>query len=182
MAGQGDVFLLRGIGPPTHRIMTMKALEAACRAAGLTGTRSLLATGNILVASELPPDEVERRFARTLAAGGLRSAWQRRSADEILRLVVAVRAMPALAGPLALRPAKVQAHFLAGPVTDSALDQLRAIAPEALITRAGRDVVIDYAGPVSESNLTLRVIDLTFGPATTARNWNTVEKIAAHLA
>lgn len=181
MAGRTDIFLLRGIGPPTHRIMTMTALAAACQAAGLPQTRSLLATGNILVTSDLPPDAVERCFAFALASGGLTVAWQRRGAAGFRAMVAAVRASTALAAPLALRPAGVQVHFLARPVAEADLDRLRATAPEAVIERAGPEVAIDYAGPISQSPLTLRVIDRAFGPTATARNWNTVERIAALL-
>jgi uncharacterized protein (DUF1697 family) len=172
-----DVFLLRGIGPATHRIMTMKALEAACHGAGLPGTRSVIATGNILVPSSLPETEVEARIAACLAAGGLKVAWQRRTVRAIEATIAAARDLQVFAEALAVRPAKVQVHFVPDRVPEAALDRLRAWAPDARIATVGEEVLIDYAGPVSESALSLARIDRIMGAGATARNWNTVQRI-----
>jgi uncharacterized protein (DUF1697 family) len=177
---RAHVFLLRGIGPATHRVMTMKALEAACHAGGLPGTRSIIATGNILIPSTLPVAEVEARFSACLVAGGLTVA------EGIAATVAAVRGLPQLAEALEVRPARVQVHFPPTPVAEDRLDQLRAWAPDAQIARAGDEVVIDYAGRLTESALTVSRVDRVLGKAATARNWNTVLKILAaanpHLA
>jgi hypothetical protein len=75
------VFLLRGIGPPTHRVMTLAALAQARVAAGLPGTHSVLATGNMLVPSDAPGDAVEATVPGCMRA--VRAAvLQRRSGEE----------------------------------------------------------------------------------------------------
>jgi uncharacterized protein (DUF1697 family) len=175
------VFLLRGIGPASHRIMTMKALEAACHAHGLPGTRNLLATGNLIVPSDLPIAEVEARFAAAMASGGLQVTWQRRTGGAVQAATQAARALSAFRTALDVRPSKVQVHFLAAPVADSALDELRRHAPDAVIARAGAEVVIDYGASIGASSLTLARIDKALGRAQTARNWNTIGKIEALL-
>ena len=173
------VFLLRGIGPASHRSMTMKALEAACHVQGLAGTRNLLATGNLIVNADLADVEVEARFAQALQSGGLRRTWQRRSGEQIRRVAEALRGLPDFAEALALRPARVQLHFQPGSVSDAALAGLRTMAPDTRIGRAGDAVVIDYGASISQSPLTLARLDKVFGPTQTARNWNTVCKIEA---
>jgi uncharacterized protein (DUF1697 family) len=175
------VFLLRGIGPATHPIMTMKALETACHAEGLPGTRNLLATGNLIVASDLDVAAVEVLFARALAGGGLRVTWQRRSGAELRAAAHALRRLPAFAEALQDRPARVQLHFLLGPVSDAALATLADFAPEAMIARAGPEVAIDYGPSIAQSPLTLSRVDKALGRAQTARNWNTIGRIEALL-
>jgi uncharacterized protein (DUF1697 family) len=175
------VFLLRGIGPATHRIMTMKALETACHAQGLPGTHNLLATGNLIVASDLDVAAVEVRFARALAVGGLQVTWQRRSGAELRAVADALRLLPAFADALQNRPARVQMHFLPDPVSDAALATLADFAPDAVIGRAGPEVVIDYGPSIAQSPLTLSRVDKALGHGQTARNWNTLGRIEALL-
>jgi uncharacterized protein (DUF1697 family) len=175
------VFLLRGIGPATHRVMTMTALEAACQAAGLPGTRNLLATGNLVVPSVLDAAVVEVLFARALAAGGLAVTWQRRDGDAFRAAADALRALPAFADALRDRPARVQLHFIPAPVSDEALATLAAFASEAMIARAGTAVAIDYGPSISQSPLTLARIDKALGREQTARNWNTICRIETLL-
>jgi uncharacterized protein (DUF1697 family) len=175
------VFLLRGIGPAMHRIMTMKALEAACHAQGLPGARNLLATGNMIVASDLDVAAVEVRFARALASGGLTVTWQRRSGDAFRAVACALRKLRAFAQALQHRPARVQVHFLPGPVSDTARARLADFAPEAMIARAGSEAVIDDGPSIAPSPLTLSRVDKELGPGQTARNWNTIGRIEAML-
>lgn len=175
------VFLLRGIGPATHRVMTMTALEAACHAEGLPGTRNLLATGNLVVESDLDVAAVEVRFARALASGGLQVTWQRRSGAEFRAPADALRGLPAFADALQDRPARVQMHFLPGPVSDAALATLAGYAPDAMIARAGPEVAIDYGPSIGQSPLTLSRVDKALGRGQTARNWNTICRIEARL-
>jgi uncharacterized protein (DUF1697 family) len=175
------VFLLRGIGPATHKVMTMSALEAACHAQGLAGAKNLLATGNLVVASDMATAEVEARFAAAMASGGLNVTWQRRAGASVLATVAAVRGEPLVQAALQGRPSKVQVHFLSGPVLEVALDQLRGFAPDAVIARAGDAVVIDYGPSIAASALTLPRVDKALSGTQTARNWNTITKIAALL-
>ena len=175
------VFLLRGIGPATHKVMTMSALQAACHAQGLAGARNLQAAGNMIVPSDLPVAEVEARFAAAMASGGLQVAWLRRAGASVLATLGAVQRMAEMAQALRDRPSKVQVHFLPGAVDDAALDALRSHAPDAVIARAGAEVVIDYGASIALSPLTLPRIDTAFGRTNTARNWNTVQKIAGLL-
>jgi uncharacterized protein (DUF1697 family) len=175
------VFLLRGIGPSTHRVMTMSALEAACHQAGLPDTRNLLATGNLVVRSDLPPPEIEARFQSALNAGGLMVTWQRRTGVAFRAALSAARAIPAMAAAIQDRPSRVQLHFPSDAVSDDALAALQAHAPDAGIARAGSEILIDYRDGISTSPLTLARVDKALGRAQTARNWNTLCKIEAGL-
>jgi uncharacterized protein (DUF1697 family) len=73
-------------------------------------------------------------------------------------------------------------HFLPESVPDSALQGLRDLAPDALVLRAAGEVAIDHGGPISASALTLARLDRALGRGATARNWNTLGKIAEALA
>jgi uncharacterized protein (DUF1697 family) len=180
-ATERHVFLLRGIGPSTHRVMTMTALEQACRVAGLPETRNLLATGNLIVRSGLDTPEIEARFQAALDAGGLRVTWQRRTGDAFCSALAAARGLDAAAAALRDRPSSVQLHFTGGPVADAALAVLRDHAPDAGVARAGSEVLIDYGAGISTSPLTLARVDKALGRAQTARNWNTLCRIEALL-
>jgi uncharacterized protein (DUF1697 family) len=175
------VFLLRGIGPATHRVMTMSALEAACQAQGLPGTKNLLATGNLVVPSDLPGADVEARFAAAMASGGLAVTWQRRAGAAFMATMAAAMKVSQVVDALRDRPSKVQVHFVTGVVPEAALDVLRAHAPDAVIARAGAEIIIDYGPMISASPLTVARIDKALGRNNTARNWNTLQKIAALL-
>jgi uncharacterized protein (DUF1697 family) len=175
------VFLLRGIGPATHRVMTMSALESACQAQGLPGTKNLLATGNLVVPSDLPEAEVEARFAAAMASGGLNVTWHRRAGRAFMATIAVAMKVSEVTDALRDRPSKVQVHFVSGPVPEAALDVLRAHAPDAVIARAGAEVIIDYGPTISASPLTVARIDKALGRDNTARNWNTLQKIAALL-
>lgn len=171
------VVLLRGIGPVSHRKMTMSALEAAARAAGLPDTSNLLATGNLVVRSDLQGAEVERILLGLLAAKGVETRAVTCDAARI-------SALPGLCPDreaCAERPAQVQVTFLGAPLTDAALATLRVRAAGERVERIGRDLWIDYRGGISQSKLTGPVIERATGTVATARNWNTVLRLDAAL-
>jgi uncharacterized protein (DUF1697 family) len=169
------VVLLRAIGPITHKIMTMKQLEAACQAAGLVQTRNLLATGNLVVASDWPMQRISQAIEAILRDAGLKS-------------VVFIRAQANLAAIVAanpnaiateMRPSRFQVVFLQRRPDDQALETLRQRAQGERIDRIIDDVCIDYGGGISDSKLTPGLVERVLGSVSTSRNWNTILKLLA---
>lgn len=174
MAMRTHVLLLRGIGPATHKVMTMRALEAACRAGGLPDTRSLLATGNLVIRADLAGAEVAQLVRKAMAGGGLDVPVLHRSGDA----VAALQGANPLAQAARDRPSQVQVVFLPRSLPEGAVAALSARAPEARIAPIGDEIIIDYGGPISDSALTTGFVDRVLGGPATARNWNTVLRLA----
>ncbi len=169
------VVLLRGIGPSTHAKLTMTALQAAARAAGLPETVNLLATGNLVIRSDLGADEVEAILLGILSAAGI-------ATRAVTCTGLRIASLPSLCpDPAACRdrPAQVQVTFLSRPLTDDALAALRSRAGPERLERIGTDLWIDYRGGIAGSRLIGPVIERATGAVATARNWNTVQKLVA---
>jgi uncharacterized protein (DUF1697 family) len=83
------VVLLRGIGPATHKIITMSALAAAFQAAGLLRVTNVLATGNLIVEDPRPAAEILDLARQTAAAHGLRVVMLIRPISHLRGLLVA---------------------------------------------------------------------------------------------
>jgi uncharacterized protein (DUF1697 family) len=169
------IVLLRAIGPVTHKLMTMKQLELACRKAGLSTTRNLLATGNLVVATDWPAARIQRTIETIVRdAGIVTTVFVRPHAN----LADIVAANP-LAEVARSRPSQYQVVFLDHEPSDSALDTLRARARTEHIERIRSDICIDYRGGISDSKLTPALVERILGSTSTARNWNTTLKILA---
>jgi uncharacterized protein (DUF1697 family) len=169
------IILLRAIGPSTHKILTMKQLETACRAAKLERTRNVLATGNLIVETDWPKDRVRETVARLMRGFGLTTAVLIRGREELARIVKA-NPFPDAAQE---RPSQLQINFLEERPTDDAIDALRARAGPERIARVAGGIYIDYAGRISDSKLTPAIVERILKSTSTARNWNTIAKLLA---
>jgi len=171
------VVLVRAIGGDTHKALTMRALEGACVAAGLTRARNLLATGNLVVWDDRAAPAVAAIVRKILRGVGLE--------NEVFIRAGATFAAYAAATPfpdaLALRPQAIQLVALDGRPPDDAIAALRARATVERVERLGDDVVIDYGGAITASRFTPTLVERLLARRSTARNWNTVRKIAAAL-
>lgn len=163
------------------RSLKMGDLVAFARDLGLSEPRTLLQSGNLVFESPAKVDaalerrlegEAEKRF-------GFAVDFMVRSAAEWQALMVAnpfteaVRDDPAhlLVMPLKTAPAK------------GALERLRAaIKGRELVELAGRNAYLVYPDGVGRSKLTIAVIERVLGVRGTARNWNTVVKLAEMVA
>ena len=171
------VVLIRAIGGDTHKALTMRALEAACVAAGLDRARNLLATGNLIVWDDRSPQKVVAIVRKILRDAGLDRAVFVRSGATF----VGYAAVTPFPDALATRPQAIQLVALDGRPTDAAIAALRARATVERVERLGDDVVIDYGGAITASRFTTTLVERLLGRRSTARNWNTVRKIAAAL-
>ena len=167
------VALIRGIGPTTHRKMSMQQLRDACSAAGFEDARTILATGNLLFSSSRSPRELKTRLASVIAAHDLRNEVFLRRPDE-LETVFRSRPFPDAASA---RPNHLLVLFLERKTGPKEIAALRGRAGPERIEASGREVFIDYAEGVGGSKLTPAVIERHLGQPGTARNWNTLRKL-----
>jgi uncharacterized protein (DUF1697 family) len=170
--------LFRAIGPATHRLITMRDLEEACRGAGLPDTKNLLATGNLVVRTLLSASRTQQIVLSLLAARGVQTSAVVCDASRIRALPHADPDSEASSG----RPSQVQVMFLDKVPPDEAVGELRARASRERIERIGCDLWIDYGGPISQSRLTSTVIERVLGCTGTARNWNSILRLVAAVA
>jgi uncharacterized protein (DUF1697 family) len=171
------VVLLRGINLGPHRRIPMAGLRAALAEGGHRDVRTLLASGNVVLTSDLDPDALRRDVeARIAARFGMEVRVVVRTRDE-LAAVVADHPLRDVAD----EPRRLQVTFLSQPLDDAAARDLEAlaVAPEALVAR-GRELHTWHPGGIGRSALAEA---LTRRPSrdvvATARNWATVTKLLA---
>ena len=137
--------LIAGIGPATHRLMSMADLARGCVEEGLAEARTLLATGNLVFRSGLAEEEAVAAIARVLARHGVDRAIYVRDGEDLAGIIAANPFDDAARD----RPNHLLCHFCAHPVTPSPDWE----GPERIAV-AGREVLIDYVDGVGASRLT----------------------------
>lgn len=170
------VVLLRAIGPITHKIMSMTQWREAVAAAGFVNPETYVATGNMIVESELGIAEMTRRMNEIVIALGLGPGNTAivRTARQMWRLLAA-NPLPeaAIANPQALA-----VYFFAKARPD--FDWIDGYAGPETIHIEATHLVVDYVTPVSSSRLPA-LIEKKSGTVT-ARNWNTLRGLATKAA
>lgn len=149
-------------------MLPMKQLTEMCVELGLENPKTYIQSGNVVFTSELAEKAVQASLERTLFTRmGKKIDVFIRSAAE---LRVVLDANPFREQP----PAKVAVFFLSDPVAKSWLDDV--IAPGGEQVQIGRrEIYVYYPDGMGRSKLKLPPLP---GP-TTARNINTVSKLAA---
>jgi uncharacterized protein (DUF1697 family) len=172
------VALLRGINVGGANRLPMADLRALAEREGLARPRTLLQTGNLLFeAADKSEADLELGLESAITGRfGLTVDVVVRTADA-LRTVVAANPFRAAARD---DPAHLVAVFLKSDPTEQAETRLRAAITGPEIARViGREAFIHYPAGIGDSRLTPAVVDRALGTRGTARNWNTVLKIAA---
>lgn len=170
------VVLLRAIGPVTHKIMSMAQWREAVAAAGFTRPETYVATGNMIVESDLAIAEVSRRMNEIVSGLGLGPGNTAivRTARQMARLLAA-NPLPEAA---AANPQALAVYFFAAARPDFGWVDDYA-GPETIHVE-GTHLIVDYVTPVSSSRLPA-IIEKKSGTVT-ARNWNTLKGLATKAA
>jgi uncharacterized protein (DUF1697 family) len=167
------VALIRAIGPVTHAKMKMAALRDACAAAGLDDVETVGNTGNILLASELPPDDVRALVQSVVAGFGLDNEVFLRDPGEMAE-VVAANPFPDAARD---RPAELGVcSFHTTPNWTPITRDYRG--PEQVAT-LGTHLVVAYPQGITGSSLR---IEKRLGVTMTMRNWTVFARLAEKVA
>jgi uncharacterized protein (DUF1697 family) len=160
------------------RSLKMADLVSLARDLDLAAPRTLLQSGNLVFET---PDALDANLERRLEAGA--EARFGFPIDFVVRSAADWRAMIAR-NPFGAAARDDPSHLLVMALktarADGALEALRAaISGREEVAVAGRDAYLVYPDGVGRSKLTVQVIERHLKTRGTARNWNTVVKLAA---
>ena len=171
------IFLLRAVNLGGATTIKMEALRGIAEALGFRHPTTLLQSGNLVASHDGTPAEAAARLEAALAkefpyAPGVIA----RSRSELSE-AIETNPLPLSAGQ---DPKSLQYIALASTPEPGALERLTAgyAGPETIALR-GSDLFVYYAEGVGRSKLTNALIERRLGVKGTARNWNTVLKLAS---
>lgn len=172
------IALLRGINVGGNKLIKMQELKAMFQALQYTNVRTYIQSGNVIFESEAASGEelagvISRQIRETF---GFEVPVMIRTLEE---LEAAIAGNPfALEEPEASK--RLYVSFLAAEPAAEALEKLRPYEDGADKLRViGKEMYTLYEVSVSESPLFKVPFDKLLGTAVTARNWNTLNKVAA---
>jgi uncharacterized protein (DUF1697 family) len=164
------VALLRAVNVGGTGKLPMSELKAMCEGAGFGQVRTYIASGNVVFTSDKSEDEVRAAIETPLAAyAGKPVGVLVRSAAEMADTLTR--------NPFGDRPGnRVVALFVDGGIPRDALDHAKFVKDEQM--RIGtREIFVFYGDGMADSRLAIPA-----GKAGTARNMNTVAKLAEMAA
>jgi len=164
------VALLRAVNVGGTGKLPMTELKAMCEAAGFDQVRTYIASGNVVFTSDLSEDQVRAAIETLLEAyAGKPVGVLVRTATEMADTLAR--------NPFADKPGnRTVALFVDGLLPPDALDAARNVKDEQM--RLGkREIFIFYDDGMADSRLVIPA-----GKAGTARNMNTVAKLAEMAA
>jgi uncharacterized protein (DUF1697 family) len=172
------VVLLRGINVGRAKRVGMGPLRELLTARGHRDVRTLLQSGNVVLSSDLDAEAVAADVHAAVAEGfGHDVAVVVRTAAE---LAVVVAAGPLLEDPAVLDPARYLVTFLAGTPDPALAAAVPAAGPdEGGWWLRGRELHLWLPGGVLDTPVGRWRWDRLLGVAGTARNWTTVQRVAA---
>jgi uncharacterized protein (DUF1697 family) len=169
------IALLRGVNLGSRQVV-MSELRAVCEKAGCEGVRTLLASGNVVLKAKFESEALEKMLERAIEKDlGLKTDVFARSVAE-MEGVIDSNPFSRFAKE---RPNHLQVLFLRKK--PSAAEKKAIEAPqegEETARVVGREIFVTYPQGIGRSKWKLK---LKAGPVT-ARNWNTVTKLAALAA
>jgi len=178
MALSPRIALLRAVNVGGRKLL-MAELRQFAVDLGLEAPRTLIQSGNLVFGSAADDAELEQMLEReALARLGIATDFLVRGADE-WRDLIAANPHADMARD---DPGHLMVMALKSPPGEAELAALRAWIPgRELVVAVGRQLYITYADGAGESKLTNAAIERRLGVRGTARNWNTVSKLAAML-
>jgi len=171
------IALLRAVNVGGRGKVAMADLRALLAELGFEAPRSLLQSGNLVFRSQPTGAALEALLAReTKARLGLATEFLVRTAAQ-WAAIVAANPYPAMARD---DPSHLLVMPLTSPPDAAGLEGLRAWIPgREAIEAVGRELYITYPDGIGTPKLTNAVIERRLKTRGTARNWNTVTKLAA---
>jgi len=173
-----QVALLRAINVAGHQPVAMADLRDVLSELGFAQPRSLLQSGNLIFdAGRKTGPTLEQLIEQKLAAQhGLRTDVLIRSAAELASIV----ARNPFRDEAARDPARLVVVFLKTKPPAGAFAELKAaVTGSEIVHGDGQQAYIVYSNGIGRSRLTAALIERKLATRGTARNWNTVMKLAA---
>ena len=171
------IALLRAVNVGGRRPIIMEELRDLLTELGFVGVRSLLQTGNLVFRSNaLKGSDLERLLEEATKRLDLHTDFFVRTAEEWKAIVSN--------NPFRDEAKRDAAHlvvmFLKQAPNAKDVEALRAAITGPEIVRVdGRQAYIMYSAGIGRSSLTNTLVEKKFRTRGTARNWNTILKVAA---
>ena len=171
------VAFLRAVNVGGTGKIAMADLKALAADIGLGEPKTLLQSGNLVFeAGAKSPAALEALLEREVESQlGLKTEFMVRTGSN-LKEIIAHNPFPTEAKN---DPARLHVFFLKTDTTKSAVAALNAaIKGRETAKGQGSEIYISYPDGMGESKLTTAIIQRHLGTRATARNWNTVNKLA----
>jgi len=172
------VALLRAVNLAGRNAVSMASLRALLEELRFSEVRSLLQSGNLVFDDDRrTPAELERLLEEaTMKKLGVRTDYFVRTSRDWSKLVAA--------NPFPREAREDPGHLLVvclkkAPSASDVKSLQAAIRGREIVRAEGRQAYIVYPDGVGRSKLTAALIEKKLGARGTARNWNTVLKLAA---
>jgi uncharacterized protein (DUF1697 family) len=170
------IALLRGINVGGNKKVPMAGLREMLTGLGYADVKTLLQSGNAVFTSpQRQPAVVERALEKAIQSTfGFPVTCVVRTAEEISQVV----AHNPLA-TVATDPSRQMVLFLSGKLDPAKIEDIKPddFVPETFAL-SEREIHVWYANGIIESRLAKVLTEKKIGLAATARNWNTVTKLA----
>ncbi len=172
------IAMLRGVNVGGHNKIKMEALRDLCGSLQMHGARTLIQSGNVVFRTdETDASNVGNRFEDAIEKNfGFRPAVILRTRSELIEVL----ARNPFAARDNIEPSRLLISFLEHDPSPEICDQVRAknVAPEELhIT--GREMYTYFPNGMARPKIPMAAIEKALKVPVTARNWNTVMKLAA---
>jgi uncharacterized protein (DUF1697 family) len=172
------IALLRAVNLAGRNMVAMSDLRDLLAALGMQDARTLLQSGNAVFRSSVSSTEKLERLLQDAAATQLDV-----STEFFVRTAAEWKAVIA-ANPFSAEARNDPGHLVVMALKDaparSAVAALQsAIKGREVVRAKGREAFITYPDGQGRSKLTTALIEQKLGTRGTARNWNTVLKLAA---
>lgn len=171
------IALIRGINVGGKKKLRMEDLRSVCDSLGLADTRTVLQSGNVVFRTSRTD---RKRLADDMEKGmreacGLEATVILRTAAELQQ---AIERNP-FRSEAERDPAHLVIVFLEGKPSQAAAEALRESysGPEKMHL-IGHELFVYYSQGQGTSKLTNALIERRLGVVATARNWNTVRRLA----
>lgn len=174
------IALLRGINMGGHKKIAMSDLRTLAEKLGFADVQTLLQSGNLVFAAPSKATApLEAQLETALAKRfGLTTQVLVRSAAEWKKIVAA----NPFAEEAERHPSHLALMLLKNKPSATALATLKkAITGREYFEADGRSLYAFFPDGFADTKFTTALIDRTLSTTVTARNWNTVLKIAAAL-
>lgn len=168
---RSQILLLRGINLGPHKRVPMPELRMLLADAGFEDVRTYVASGNVVLISDLSPDELAERCQGLISERfGFEVDVIARTADELAEVV---RLNPL--ADVADNPKRYQVSFCDGEPDPAAVEKVAgAAAPSEKLVAIGRELYAWHPDGVGRSKMWTKLAGSGLGVRATARNWTTV--------
>jgi uncharacterized protein (DUF1697 family) len=170
------IILLRAVNVGGTAKLVMEDLRNALASVGFDNVQSYIASGNLIVDTTMDA-ETTRIESDAILNSKFNISGERSLVRDVTAFERIIKTNP-YRDTAQFRPEKLHVHFLSAPPQDSAETNLTSYKGPERLRLDGQQLYVDYVNGAGTSALTGRFLETALGTSGTARNWNTVLKLA----